>query len=126
MQGDKHLMRTVYQTDVTPADGGYAGAFSGTLPAAVFRDGWEIVHVDWSQRGWVEVTFLVPGPHLVEWSDRMPPLTDDQRAKRLAEFLRKNIADQGVYVDDEALLSEVLVDGVIDLERLARAVVQWT
>lgn len=62
--GDKHLMRTIYQTDATTDEPDYLGSFSSTLPASVFRDGWQIVNVDWSKRGWVEVTYLVPGQHL--------------------------------------------------------------
>lgn len=56
--GHAYLMRTWYPTDVTPEDPEYDGAFSGDIPQSAFRDG-RIVHVDWSERGVVEVTYLM-------------------------------------------------------------------
>jgi len=53
-----HLMRVTYRTDVTPADPDYVGSFSSTV---MVDDDAQIVNVDWSKRGQVEVTFLMPG-----------------------------------------------------------------
>jgi len=53
----RRLMRTWYGTD---ADDSTVGAFSNPLPDIPFRDGWQIVAVDWSRRGEVEVTWLLP------------------------------------------------------------------
>lgn len=53
----KRLMRSWYKTDVNPEDPEYGGAFSDPFPQ---NPGWEIVGVDWSTAGWVEVTYLVP------------------------------------------------------------------
>jgi hypothetical protein len=57
-----HLMRTVYRTDATVEEPEYIGSFSDTIPASALGQG-RIVNIDWSIRGWVEVTFLVPGRH---------------------------------------------------------------
>jgi hypothetical protein len=56
----KHLFRTVYRTDATDDEPEYKGMFSETLPDSAFWES-QIVHVDWSERGWVEVTYLVEG-----------------------------------------------------------------
>lgn len=67
MSGDLRLMRISYRTDRHPdlgwdaeTDPDYWGAFSDTIPASAFRDGQTIVGVDWTEPGWVHVTFLVP------------------------------------------------------------------
>jgi hypothetical protein len=52
------LMRTWYKTDASDEDPEYVGAFSGEIPKP--KDGEEIVGVNWSERGWVEVTYLLP------------------------------------------------------------------
>lgn len=57
-----HLMRTIYRTDATVEEPEYVGSFSDTIPGSALQQG-QIVNVDWSKRGWVEVTFLVPGQH---------------------------------------------------------------
>jgi hypothetical protein len=59
----KHLVRVEYSTDYgsDPADSEYPGNFSGTIPDRPFLAGWQVVGVDWSTPGVVEVTFLVPG-----------------------------------------------------------------
>lgn len=57
-----HLMRMVYRTDATVEEPEYIGSFSDSLPGSAMTPG-KIVNVDWSIRGWVEVTFLVNGPH---------------------------------------------------------------
>lgn len=62
MSGDFHLMRIAYRTDAAPDEPEYIGTFSDTIPASALRDGGQIVGVDWSERGSVEVTFLIPGP----------------------------------------------------------------
>lgn len=53
------LMRMTAPTDVDPADPDYWGAFS-----AGFRipPGSQIVGVDWSVKGEVTLTYLIPGP----------------------------------------------------------------
>lgn len=56
------LMRTDYKTDVHDDEPEYRGSFSATIPDRAFQDGRKIVDVDWSERGWVTVTFLVPAP----------------------------------------------------------------
>lgn len=56
-----HLHRTWYRTDAKDDEPEYVGAFSGTIPARALEDSRQIVSVDWSQRGWVEVTYLTPG-----------------------------------------------------------------
>lgn len=56
---DQRLMRTWYRTDIDPADPAYRGAFSTHFPAE--GDHGRIVAVDWSEPGWVEVTWLIPG-----------------------------------------------------------------
>jgi hypothetical protein len=60
-----HLMRTWYATDATDAEPEYRGAFSGTIPDSAFWDDRRIVNIDWSERGQVEVTFLVRGEGLL-------------------------------------------------------------
>ena len=54
-------MRTVYATDITEDEPQYIGSFSGTIPDSALSDGRQIVNVDWSVRGEVEVTYLIPG-----------------------------------------------------------------
>ena len=54
------LHRAWYRTDATEEEPEYVGAFSGTIPNSALR-GRTIVGVDWSKRGWVEVTFLLSG-----------------------------------------------------------------
>ena len=58
---DYHLFRADYRTDVSDDDPEYAGSFSDTIPESALRSQ-QIVGVDWSRRGWVTVTFLIPGP----------------------------------------------------------------
>ena len=53
------LMRTWYKTDVTEDDPTYKGSFSAPFPAQMAA---KIVHVDWSVRGEVEVTYVIPAP----------------------------------------------------------------
>jgi hypothetical protein len=53
----KHLHRAWYPTDVDDTDPEYIGAFSGSYPYP--RDDAVIVDVDWSERGQVQVTYLV-------------------------------------------------------------------
>lgn len=60
MSTDSHLFRTIYRTDATVEEPEYIGSFSDTIPDSALRQG-QIVNVDWSVRGWVEVTFLAPG-----------------------------------------------------------------
>lgn len=57
----KHLSRTIYRTDVDESNPDYIGMFSASIPDRALEDS-QIVNVDWSERGWVEVTYLVPGP----------------------------------------------------------------
>lgn len=58
-----HLMRTWYSTDADETDPEYMGAFSADIPEKwTDLDGWKIIAVDWSKRGEVEVTWLIPGP----------------------------------------------------------------
>jgi hypothetical protein len=52
------LMRTTYKTDVTESEPEYIGSFSALFPTPAERDV-EIVNVDWSVRGEVEVTYLI-------------------------------------------------------------------
>jgi hypothetical protein len=60
-RGDKaHLHRTWYRTDTKEAEPEYVGAFSGTIPGSALAER-EIVDVDWSERGWVQVTYLIRG-----------------------------------------------------------------
>lgn len=56
---DWHLFRSWYRTDFAP---GSVGNISDTIPGRALADGRQIVHVDWSVPGEVEVTFLIPGP----------------------------------------------------------------
>jgi hypothetical protein len=56
-----HLHRTSYPTDVSDQDPEYWGAFSVPFPDPRHRtDGAQIVGVDWSVRGEVTVTYLIP------------------------------------------------------------------
>jgi hypothetical protein len=55
----KKLMRTWYSTDTNKDEPSYIGCFSATIPDSAFRDGNQIVNVDWSRRGEVEVTYLI-------------------------------------------------------------------
>lgn len=56
-----HLMRTWYATDADADDPVYVGAFSAEIPKpGPEGNGYTIVGVDWSTRGVVEVTYLVP------------------------------------------------------------------
>lgn len=56
---NKRLHRTWYPTDVSGDDPEYVGAFSAELPDPAKRDA-VIVDVDWSERGTVCVTYLIP------------------------------------------------------------------
>jgi hypothetical protein len=56
---NKRLHRTWYKTDVDDNEPEYVGAFSDPFPDPAMRDA-QIVAVDWSEPGWVEVTYLVP------------------------------------------------------------------
>ena len=58
-----HLMRTHYKTDYDPDEPEYNGKFSASLP--LNEDG-QIVNVDWSEPGWVEVTWLISGRSTVD------------------------------------------------------------
>jgi len=60
-----HLMRTWYITDVDSAEPEYVGVFSSTIPDTFLADGAQVVSVDWSERGQVEVTYLLPGDRRV-------------------------------------------------------------
>lgn len=53
------LFRTWYKTDATDEEPDYVGVFSEKIPDAAFRDGATVVDVDWSERGEVQVTFLI-------------------------------------------------------------------
>lgn len=53
------LMRTWYKTDATDDEPEYVGGFSNEFPTPT--DERQIVAVDWSKRGEVEVTWLLPG-----------------------------------------------------------------
>lgn len=53
----KRLVRTWYRTDVDTNDPEYVGTRSAPIPASVTD---EIVAVDWSVPGEVQVTYLVP------------------------------------------------------------------
>ena len=53
------LMRTRYTTDADEADPDYIGWFSSEFPDPKARDA-QIVNVDWSERGFVWVTYLTP------------------------------------------------------------------
>lgn len=64
MRTPSYLMRTRYATDRNidygwdpKTDPDYIGMFSATMPP--IED--DIVHVDWSEPGWVWVTFRKPG-----------------------------------------------------------------
>jgi hypothetical protein len=59
-----HLMRTWYQTDADTKEPAYRGTFSDTIPGLILQDGATMVKVDWDTpaKGWVEVTYLMPGP----------------------------------------------------------------
>lgn len=57
---DWQLMRTWYSTDVNDDEPEYIGTFSGIIPGRALEDGRQIVHVDWSKKGEVEVTYLIP------------------------------------------------------------------
>jgi len=120
-----HLMRTIYRTDAIEEEPDYLGSFSDTIPASAFSASTQIVNVDWSRRGWVEVTFLQPGPHEGGGNvpyETMPP--SEERVKALAGILRANLDLQNPYVDDTPDLTEVLVDGEVDFEMLARDVIR--
>jgi hypothetical protein len=53
------LMRVDYETDIDDGDSPeYRGSFSAPFPQPDPER--PIVSVDWSQRGWVTVTFLIP------------------------------------------------------------------
>ena len=56
------LLRTWYPTDVTDEDPEYVGTSAGPIPTPGkgVNAGWEIVAVDWSERGQVQVTWLLP------------------------------------------------------------------
>ena len=54
-----HLMRITYQTDATDDEPEYLGSFSHSFPTP--DDERQIVAVDWSTRGEVEVTWLHRG-----------------------------------------------------------------
>lgn len=51
-------MRTWYTTDVNQEDPEYVGSFSAPFPRP--NPERQIVDVDWSERGVVQVTWLVP------------------------------------------------------------------
>jgi hypothetical protein len=53
------LMRTWYQTDYDENEPEYVGSFSGVIPNIPLMNGSQIIHVDWSTPGQVEVTFLI-------------------------------------------------------------------
>lgn len=53
----QRLMRAWYSTDVSDDDPDYAGAFSDNFPAE--SPGRRIVHIDWSVRAEVQVTWLI-------------------------------------------------------------------
>lgn len=55
--GAFYLMRTWYKTDAGD-DPEYVGAFSHTARLAPSAT---VVRVDWSERGVVEVTYMLPG-----------------------------------------------------------------
>jgi hypothetical protein len=65
-----HLHRTWYQTDAQTSEPEYMGTFSGTVP---MDDERQIVNVEWDKpgKGWIEVTFLIPGESHLE-SDPYP------------------------------------------------------
>jgi hypothetical protein len=56
---NKRLMRTWHRTDVSDDDPEYVGAFSLPFPDPACS-GYQIVDVDWSKRGEVQVTYLIP------------------------------------------------------------------
>ncbi len=58
-----HLMRITYQTDATDDELEYQGSFSYSFPTPGegLQIGGQIVAVDWSVRGQVEVTWLIRG-----------------------------------------------------------------
>jgi len=55
-------MRAWYRTDADDALPEYKGVFSEPIPTpdTGVNRGWQIVAVDWSERGIVEITWLVP------------------------------------------------------------------
>ncbi len=70
----KRLMRVWYRTDAdhavpeswggatnSPADPAYVGTRSNPFPE---NPSWQIVDVDWSPPGEVQVTYLIPADHL--------------------------------------------------------------
>jgi hypothetical protein len=61
----KRLMRAWYRTDAAtnadPADAEYVGTFSDPFNT---NPTWQIVDVDWSPPGEVQVTYLIPADHL--------------------------------------------------------------
>lgn len=59
MYDNKRLMRTRYPTDVNNEDPDYIGTFSAEFPDPA-RSTSTIVGVDWSERGFVWVTYLIP------------------------------------------------------------------
>ena len=62
VEHESFLMRTCYNTNFDPNEPNVPGSFSRTIPASAFRDGTQIVHVDWElEPGFVWVTFLKQG-----------------------------------------------------------------
>jgi len=62
----KRLMRVWYRTDSAPnvrdsPNEEYVGTFSDPFPG---NPSWQIVDVDWSPPGEVQVTYLIPADHL--------------------------------------------------------------
>ncbi len=68
MRDGGYLHRTWYRTDATSGEPQYPGAFSTEIPATAL-DNRQVVGVDWSRRGWVEVTFLIRGYSPTEGGD---------------------------------------------------------
>lgn len=56
-----HLIRVEYGTDYDPREPDVPQRFSASIPDSALRDGRQIVGIDWSEPGWVWVTYLVPG-----------------------------------------------------------------
>lgn len=120
----RHLMRTIYRTDATEEEPDYLGSFSDTIPASALDQG-EVVNVDWSHRGWVEVTFLQAGQHNGGGNvpyEKVAP--SEERVKALAGIMRANLDLQNCYVDADPDLDEVIVDGAVDFLQLARDVIR--
>ena len=57
MGSRKRLVRVTYKTDIREDEPEYIGSFSSSFPDPASR-GAQIVNVDWSVRGEVEVTYL--------------------------------------------------------------------